>query len=104
MVKSLYGLKQAPHAWHAHLSSVLDSLGFVPSIADTSLFILQWPDVTIYLRVYVDDIIVISSTVAAIPRLILELRIEFSVKDLGVLYYFLGIEVSSPTSGSLVLR
>ena len=33
-----------------------------------------------------------------------DLRAEFSVKDLGVLHYFLGIEVHSPSSGSLVLR
>jgi hypothetical protein len=104
LVRSLYGLKQAPRAWHARLSSVLGSLGFSPSVADTSLFILQRSNVTIYLLVYVDDIIVLSSTAAAIPRLISQLRSEFSVKDLGVLHYFLGIEVSSPTPGSLLLR
>jgi histone deacetylase 1/2 len=37
--KDLYGLKQAPCAWHARLSSVLTSLGFSASTADTSLFI-----------------------------------------------------------------
>jgi histone deacetylase 1/2 len=79
-------------------------LGFTPSTADTSLFILQRPEVTVYLLVYVDDIIVISSTAAAIPKLISELRADFSVKDLGVLHYFLGIEVHSPSSGSLILR
>jgi histone deacetylase 1/2 len=57
-----------------------------------------------YLLVYVDDIIVLSSSPSAIPRLIAELRSEFSVKDLGVLHYFLGIEVQSPSSGSLILR
>jgi histone deacetylase 1/2 len=104
LVKSLYGLNQAPRAWHARLSSVLGSLGFSPSVADTSLFSLHRPDVTIYLLIYVDDIIVISSTASAIPRLIDELRSEFSVKDLGVLHYFLGIEVHSPSTGSLIFR
>ena len=70
LIKSLYGLKQAPRVWHARLSSVLGSLGFSPSVADTSLFILRRSDVTIYLLVYVDDIIVLSSTADAIPRLI----------------------------------
>ncbi|KAK1694930.1 hypothetical protein QYE76_011627 [Lolium multiflorum] len=92
LVRSLYGLKQAPRAWHARLTSVLSSLGFSPSMADTSLFILCRNDVTVYLLVYVDDIIVLSSTSAAIPRLISQLRSEFSVKGLGVLHYFLGIE------------
>jgi histone deacetylase 1/2 len=104
LVKSLYGLKQAPRAWHARLSSVLGTLGFSPSAADTSLFVLRRADVTIYLLVYVDDIIVISSTASAIPRLISALRAEFSVKDLGVVHYFLGIEVQSPSLGSLILR
>jgi hypothetical protein len=73
LIRSLYGLKQAPRAWHARLSSVLGRLGFRPSTADTSLFILQRSDVTIYLLVYVDDIIVVSSTATAIPKLISQL-------------------------------
>jgi hypothetical protein len=61
--------------------------------------------VTIYLLVYVDDIIILSFTADAIPRLISQLRSEFLVKDLGVLhYFFFWIEVSSPSSGSLLLR
>ncbi|KAK1602045.1 hypothetical protein QYE76_027203 [Lolium multiflorum] len=104
LIKSLYGLKQAPRAWHARLSSVLGSLGFFPSVTDTSLFILRRPDVTIFLLVYVDDIIVLSSLEGAIPRLIGKLRSEFSVKDLGALHYFLGIEVSPPSASHLLLQ
>jgi hypothetical protein len=37
-VRSLYGLKQVHRAWHARLISVLGSLGFSPSVADTCLF------------------------------------------------------------------
>jgi histone deacetylase 1/2 len=69
LVRSLYCLKQAPRAWHARLSYVLRSLRLSPSVADTSLFILQCSDVTIYLLVYVDNIIVFSNA-AAIPKLI----------------------------------
>ncbi|KAK1610362.1 hypothetical protein QYE76_034035 [Lolium multiflorum] len=92
--KALYGLKQAPRAWHARLGAVLRQHGFVPSTADTSLFICQRPDVTIYLLVYVDDIIVLSSHSMAIDRLVLGLRQAFAVKDLGALHYFLGLEVA----------
>jgi hypothetical protein len=104
LVRSFYGLKHAPRAWHACLSSVLGVLEFSPSVDDTSLFIFRCLDVIVYLFVYVDDITVLSSTVAAIPRLISQLHSEFSVKDLGTLHYFLGIEVSSPTFGSLLVR
>jgi hypothetical protein len=37
--KALYGLKQAPRAWYSRLSSKLHSLGFLPSKANTSLFL-----------------------------------------------------------------
>ena len=45
--KSLYGLKQAPHAWYARLSTKLQELGFIPSKADTSLFLLIKLDIKI---------------------------------------------------------
>jgi histone deacetylase 1/2 len=57
-----------------------------------------------FLLICVDDIIVLSSSAMTIPQLIAQLGSSFSVKDLGVLHYFLGIEVSSPSSGRLVLR
>jgi histone deacetylase 1/2 len=93
LYKALYGLKQAPRAWHARLSSVLHGLGFAASRADTSLFILRKSTLTIYLLVYVDDIIVVSSSSAATDRLLHQLGTSFALKDLGDLHYFLGIEV-----------
>jgi histone deacetylase 1/2 len=60
--KALYGLKQAPRAWYARLCSKLVKLGFTPSKADTSLFYYQKGSYTIFVLVYVDDIIVASSS------------------------------------------
>ncbi|KAK1693377.1 hypothetical protein QYE76_010074 [Lolium multiflorum] len=91
--KSLYGLKQAPRAWFARLSSRLLALGFSSSVADVSLFIFRKGGLCIYFLIYVDDIIVISSSSAAIDRLLTQLRRDFAIKDLGALNYFLGIEV-----------
>jgi hypothetical protein len=56
--KAIYGLKQASRAWYSRLSSKLQSLGFHPSKGDTSLFFFQNYDVTMFMPVYVDDIIV----------------------------------------------
>lgn len=58
--KALYGLKQAPRAWFSRLSSKLQEIGFVPSRADTSLFIHSQNANTMYILIYVDDIIVSS--------------------------------------------
>jgi histone deacetylase 1/2 len=99
LVTAIYGLKQAPRAWHACVGSALRSHGFVPSTADTSLFLLQRPEVTMYLLVYVDDIILVSSSATAKDRLIASLSSDFAVKDLGKLYYFLGIEVTHSPDG-----
>jgi histone deacetylase 1/2 len=100
--KALYGLKQAPRAWHARLSTVLGGLGFIASTADTSLFILRRPDIVLYLLVYVDDIIVVSSSTAAIDRLVHQLRGSFALKDLGKLHYFLGVEVKCSDNSILL--
>jgi hypothetical protein len=43
--------------------------------------------------IYVDDIIVISSSNDAITALLYNLRGDFALKNLGPLHYFLGIEV-----------
>jgi histone deacetylase 1/2 len=100
--KALYGLKQAPRAWHARLSSVLTSLGFTPSTADTSLFILRGHTITVYLLVYVDDIIMVISSTTAADRLVTKLGSSFALKDLGRLHYFLGVEVHTQDHGLLL--
>jgi histone deacetylase 1/2 len=97
--KSLYGLKQAPRAWFAKLSSKLQELDFSPSKADTSLFIYNKSGITIFVLVYVDDIIVTSSSTRAIYALLQDLRKAFALKDLGDLHYFLGIEVKKLRDG-----
>ena len=61
--KALYGLKQAPRAWYSCLSLKLAELGFRPSTADTSLFLYNKSGVTIFILIYVDDIIVTSSQI-----------------------------------------
>jgi histone deacetylase 1/2 len=91
--KALYGLKQAPRAWYHRLCNKLLSLGFVPSKADTSLFFYQKGNHVIFMLVYVDDIIVASSSQEAVKVLLRELEKEFAIKDLGNLHYFLGIQV-----------
>jgi histone deacetylase 1/2 len=102
--KALYGLKQAPRAWYSRLSSKLHSLGFTSSKADVSLFVYNKGGVVIFLLVYVDDIIVASSSPRATEALLKDLQADFALKDLGELHYFLGIEVKKARDGILLTQ
>jgi histone deacetylase 1/2 len=68
--KSLYGLKQAPRAWFSRLSTKLLALGFSASKADISLFLFNKGGIKIYFLIYVDNILIISSSSVAIDRLL----------------------------------
>jgi hypothetical protein len=100
--KALYGLKQAPQAWHSRLSSKLVALGFQASKADTSLFFYSQGNIHMFVLVYVDDIIVASSSEQATKAFLQDLHDEFALKDLGELHYFLGIEVTKAKDGLIL--
>ncbi|KAK1653449.1 hypothetical protein QYE76_071254 [Lolium multiflorum] len=102
--KALYGLKQAPRAWYSRLSAKLQDFGFIPSKADTSLFLYNKSGVTIFVLIYVDDIIVTSSSDRAITALLQDLNAHFAIKDLGALHFFLGIEVQRTADGLLLTQ
>lgn len=100
--KALYGLKQAPRAWYHRLQEHLQSLGFVNSTSDTSLFICRQGLATLFLLVYVDDILITGSGLKAISQLIQKLSHKFAIKDLEELSYFLGIQVHKVAEGLLL--
>jgi hypothetical protein len=101
--KAIYGLKQAPHAWYHELYNFLNASGFSNSLVNTSLFIFHQHSHLIYLLVYVDNIIVTGDNEHAINQFIQRLAARFSLKDLGSLQYFMGIEIQShPIDGKLL--
>lgn len=97
--KSLYGLRQAPRNWFAKLSTALKDIGFKQSYADYSLFSYSKGEVALHVLVYVDDIIITGSSSLEIEKFKQQLSQRFHMKDLGVLKYFLGIEVAHGTDG-----
>jgi hypothetical protein len=90
---SLYGLKRAPQAWYNRFVSYLVSLSFVEAKSNTSLFILRRGDGTVYLLLYVDDIVLMASSVALLQHTITSLQREFAINNLGPLHQFLGFVV-----------
>jgi hypothetical protein len=84
------------------LSARLVHLGFEISKAVTSLFVYNKNSIVLNLLVYVDDIVVTSSSPNAITALLQDLRSDFALKDLGDLHYFLGIQVVKQSDGILL--
>jgi hypothetical protein len=97
--KSIYGLKQAPRAWFQTLRKFLCDYGFVNSKSDSSLFIFRIAGTVLYTLVYVDDIIITGNSSIKVNECIAALAHTFSIKDLGNLHYFLGVEVIPSTAG-----
>ncbi|XP_076908128.1 uncharacterized protein LOC143564868 [Bidens hawaiensis] len=91
--KSLYGLKQAPRAWYQRFTDFVIQHGFTQCKTDNSLFIYHHGHDVAYLLIYVDDIILTTSSDQLRQRLMTVLADEFAMKDLGPLSYFLGISV-----------
>ncbi|KAL9230762.1 hypothetical protein vseg_006073 [Gypsophila vaccaria] len=89
--KSLYGLKQAPRAWYQRFANYVSTIGFTQSKSDNSLFIYHDGTEMAYILLYVDDIILTSSTDSLRVTIMGHLRSEFAMTDLGQLNYFLGV-------------
>uniref|UniRef100_A0A2N9J2S0 Reverse transcriptase Ty1/copia-type domain-containing protein n=1 Tax=Fagus sylvatica TaxID=28930 RepID=A0A2N9J2S0_FAGSY len=75
------------------------SLASHPSSHDTALFIRQSDKGMILLLLYVDDMIITGDDHSGISDFKLFLHQQFEMKDLGHLSYFLGLEVSSDSTG-----
>ena len=102
--RAIYGLKQAPRAWYSRLSSRLQELGFLGCKSNSSLFIFTIASVKIFSLVYVDDIILTGSSAAIVNSLIKTLSIDFPIKDLGSLNFFLGVEVNHVVAGMILAQ
>ncbi|KAG8490495.1 hypothetical protein CXB51_013610 [Gossypium anomalum] len=71
--------------------------------SDASVFVQAFSEFTLYVLVYVDDIVITGNSSEEISCFVQKLHNKFTLKDMGELHYFLGIEVSRSSSGSLHL-
>jgi hypothetical protein len=99
--KSLYGLKQAGRIWYLCFSQYLIKCGFKTDDCCPCLFIKRSGAEIAIIGIYVDDIVMVG-TDAAVEEAMKALKAEFKVKDLGILSYCLGLEVSQTSSGVLL--
>ncbi|KAI3692795.1 hypothetical protein L6452_32618 [Arctium lappa] len=91
--KSLYVLKQSPRQWYKKFDLFMLSLGFERSEKDACVYHRSSGGISIYLLLYVDDMLIACRDRSEINRLKDRLKLEFEMKDLGKAHVILGMEI-----------
>lgn len=91
--KSLYGLKQAPRAWNTKLNETLTKIGFNRLPTEPCVYKKLLGSEIIILAIFVDDIIVFYKNDMSLLIVKSDLQKYFSLKDLGPLKYYLGLNI-----------
>ncbi|CAJ2645380.1 unnamed protein product [Trifolium pratense] len=95
--KSLYGLKQSPRAWFEKFTYSMKKQGYIQGQADHTLFTKFSQDGKIVvLIVYVDDIVLTGDDIVEMTRVKEKLALDFEIKDLESMRYFLGMSGCRP--------
>lgn len=101
--KSLYGLKQAPLAWYQELETFLLSIKFEKALGiDPCLFIYRDNNEVLYLLVYVDDLLVISSSLSIMSSFKAKLQNKFKVRDLGEVTQYLKMRILRDRANKII--
>jgi len=88
--RALYGLKQSPRLWYEVMHRFLDSLGYTRIHADNSVF----RNGTLFVAVYVDDILICGPNKDEILGLKAKLSNHFEMTDCGACKHYLGMLVT----------
>ena len=93
MKKALYGLKQAPRAWYSRIDSYLLDNEFDKCEGEPTVYIKEKDGKILIVVLYVDDVIFTGNDIYLIENFKSVMKDEFEMTDMGLLRYFLGIEV-----------
>ena len=100
--KSLYGLKQSPRAWYSKMDAFLISQKFEMYGSDCNVYMKKKEGLLLLVVLYVDDLLITSSSVVGFRSIKNALNKAFAMTDLGLLRQFIGIEVSKNNSGIMI--
>ena len=102
--RSLYGLKQAPRQWYKKFDGFMCSSGFTRCQAEHCCYFQRFDKSYIILLLYVDDMLIASSSIEEINKLKKLLSNQFAMKDLGAANQILGMRIHRDrVSGTLKL-
>jgi transposase InsO family protein len=101
--KALYGLKQAPRAWYNRIDTYLIKSGFNRSQNEPTLYTkTDQHGKILIVCLYVDDMIYTGNL--ELTDFKHAMQSEFEMTDLGIMKYFLGIEVHQSAKGIFVCQ
>ena len=103
LLKSLYGLKQAPKQWHEKFDRTLTSAGFVVNEADKCVYYRYGGGEGVILCLYVDDILILGTSLDVIKETKDFLSNNFEMKDLGEADVILNIKLLREGNGGITL-
>ena len=92
--KSLYGTRQGARMWYISLHTHLTKRGFKRSKDDYCLYYKNEGTNILIILVYVDDIIILASSIESMTKAKKEFEKEFKMKDMGELRYFVGMQIN----------
>nr|GFC21671.1 ribonuclease H-like domain, reverse transcriptase, RNA-dependent DNA polymerase [Tanacetum cinerariifolium] len=78
-------------------------LGFKKYALEQAIYTKTSKDATLLIGVYVDDLIITGTTKKEIDKFKAQMEEKFKMNDLGLLAYYLGIEVTQ-TNGDILIR
>lgn len=102
--RALYGLKQAPRAWYTRIDSYFQKNGFQRCPHEHTLYIKNNSQGDIIVCLYVDDMIFIGNNMQLISEFREAMISQFEMTDLGLMSYFLGIEVTQTHNGIFICQ
>jgi len=100
--KALYGLKQAPRAWNEIINTYFKKNGYEQCPYKHAFYIKKKGEYVMFIALYVDDLIFIENNVKLIEAFKEVMKKEFEMTDLGLMKYFLGLEVIQGKDGIFV--
>lgn len=102
--KALYGLKQSPRAWFGRFTKAVVKQWYKQAQTDHTLLYRHKDGKSTILIVHANDIILKGNDTVEMTRLKTRLAAEFEIKDLGSLWYFIGMEVARSKIGISVTQ
>ena len=100
----MYGLKQAPRQWYKKFDSLMHRIGFKRCEANYCYYVKSFDNSYIILLLYVNDMLIVGSSIEEINNLKKQLSKQFAMKDLGAVKQILGMRIiKDKANGTLKL-